>query len=164
MIISIVVAMDRNRTIGVHNRLPWHLPADLKHFKAVTMGKPIIMGRRTFESIGKPLPGRKNIVITRDRTYSTEGVEICYSLQEALAATGKVEEIMIIGGASIFGEALPLASRLYLTTIEDQFSGDTFFPEIDEAQWLEVSRENHQPDDKNSYGYSFITLERAVLP
>jgi len=160
MIISLIVAMDRNRVIGFHNRLPWHLPSDLKHFKAVTMGKPIIMGRKTFESIGKPLPGRRNMILTRNKDYNANGVDVFSSLQEALAAVEDLKEVMIIGGGSIYSEALPFASRIYLTTVDYQFAGDTFFPKIDEAQWIESNREDHLVDDNNPYPYSSVTLNR----
>lgn len=160
MILSLIVAMDKNRVIGYQNQLPWHLSADLRHFKAVTMGKPIIMGRKTFDSIGRTLPGRRNIIITRNRKYNAEGADIFYSLEEALNAVQDIEEIMIIGGATIFNEALPIASRIYLTHIDYAFLGDTFFPEITKHQWDEVSREDHSADDNNRYDYSFVTLER----
>lgn len=136
--ISLIVAHDEQRVIGYENGMPWHLPGDLKYFKEQTMGKPIIMGRKTFESIGKPLPGRRNIVITRNESYSAEGVEIVASLDEALSLVGEVPEIMIIGGEQIFRLALPIADRLYVTVIHHSFEGDTFFPEY-EAEFEEVS-------------------------
>lgn len=136
--ISLIVAHDEQRVIGYENGMPWHLPGDLKYFKEQTMGKPIIMGRKTFESIGKPLPGRRNIVITRNNSYSAEGVEIVASLDEALSLVGNVPEIMIIGGEQIFRLALPIADRLYVTVIHYSFKGDTFFPEY-EGEFVEVS-------------------------
>lgn len=160
-IISLVVAMDRNRLIGRDNGLPWHLPADLKHFKAVTMGKPIIMGRKTHESIGRPLPGRRNIVISRDPAYSAPGCEVFTGLDEALAALADVEEIAIIGGMGIFTLALPLADRMYLTVIDDTFEGDAWFPAFDESEWCCTASETHRHEDETrSFTYRFLTLER----
>ena len=161
MIISFVVAMDRNRLIGAGNALPWHLPADLKHFKRVTLGKPIIMGRKTYESIGRPLPGRRNIVVTRNPAYEAEGCDVVDSFAAALAVAGTAEEVMVIGGSQLFDQTLGDANRIYLTVIEHAFQGDTWLPEWDEADWREVSRESHQPDEKNPYPYRFVVLERA---
>lgn len=158
-VLSLIVAMDRNRVIGRNNQLPWHLPADLKHFKTLTMGHTMIMGRKTFDSIGRPLPGRVSIVITRNRAYAPADVVVVYSLDEALAAAPHDDEVFIIGGADVFREALPIAHRLYLTVIDHDFDGDTFLPEIGSG-WREVSREDHEPDAKNLYRYSFRTLER----
>lgn len=126
--ISLIVAHDNNRVIGYENAMPWHLPGDLQYFKEQTMGKPMIMGRKTFESIGRPLPGRRNIVITRNRDYEAEGIEVVYSLDEALQLAQGAEEIMIIGGQQIFTESLPIADRLYITHIDHEFVGDTYFP------------------------------------
>ena len=126
--ISLIVAHDTQHVIGKDNAMPWHLPGDLQYFKAQTMGKPVIMGRKTFESIGRPLPGRRNIVITRNEGYAAEGVEVVHSLQAALALTAAAPEQMVIGGEQIFTEALPLAERLYITHIDTSFDGDTFFP------------------------------------
>lgn len=152
--------MDRNRAIGRDNQLPWHLPADLKHFKTLTMGHHMIMGRKTFDSIGRPLPGRVSIVITRNPEYWRPDVVIVYSLSEALKAAPQDDEVFIIGGADVFREALPIADRLYLTLIDHVFEGDTFLPELG-SDWREISREDHEPDEKNLYRYSFRTLERA---
>ncbi len=161
MDISLIVAMDRNNLIGDKNRLPWHLPADLKYFKAITMGKPIIMGRKTFESIGKPLPGRENIIITRNQDYQNDEVHIVHSLAKAieLAKTFTDTEVMIIGGAQIFEQGLTIASRIYLTQIDEQFAGDTYFPRLDSSSWRTISDEKHAPDEKNKYAYRFIVLE-----
>ena len=161
MNISIIVAMATNRVIGHENRLPWHLPADLQHFKRITMGKPILMGRKTWESIGRPLPGRTNIVITRDVSYSADGCVVVHSLDAALEAARDNDEIMVIGGAEFYRQVLPRASTLYLTLVDGEFEGDAFFPEIDENEWLEVERSDHGPDEKNPHAYSFIRLERV---
>ncbi|GGG13955.1 dihydrofolate reductase [Lysinibacillus alkalisoli] len=126
--ISLIVAHDNNRVIGHQNKMPWHLPGDLQYFKKQTLGKPVIMGRKTFESIGKPLPERRNIVITRDKFYDAEGVALASSLEEALKLAGNVDEIMVIGGEQIFTQALPLAERIYVTKINHEFEGDTHFP------------------------------------
>ncbi len=160
-IISFVVAMARNGVIGKDNQLPWRLPADLRHFKAVTMGKPIIMGRKTYDSIGRPLPARTNIVVTRDPAYQAEGCVVAHSIEAALAAAGEVEEAMIIGGADFYRQLLPRADRIYLTLIDAEVEGDTCFPELDPARWHERSREDHVADADNPYPYSFILLESA---
>jgi len=152
--------MTPNRVIGRDNRLPWHLPADLRHFKAVTMGKPMIMGRRTWESLPGLLPGRRHIVVTRDRGYRAEGAELAHSLEEAIATAGAVEEVMIVGGGHLYAQALPLADRLYLTLVETDVEGDTFFPALDASQWHEVASEAHPADDKNPVPYRFRRLER----
>ena len=138
MIISIIAGMDKNRLIGQGNRLPWRLPADMKHFRRHTLGKPVLMGRKTFESIGKPLPKRTNIILTRDRGYSAEGCIVAHSIEEALDTARTCDEIMIIGGASIYVLFLPRAHRLYLTYIHDCFEGDIYFPTFNLADWQEV--------------------------
>ena len=148
--ISLIVALDKNRVIGLNNAMPWHLPGELQYFKETTMGKPIIMGRKTFESIGRPLPGRRNIVITRNPQYDAEGIELAYSLEEAIKLAGDVEEIMIIGGQQIFTESLPLADRLYITEIDHEFEGDTFFPEYEGWQKVSCQEPIQTPD-----GYTF---------
>lgn len=155
-----IVALDENHAIGLNNKLPWHLPADLRHFKEVTLGKPIIMGRKTFESIGRPLPGRKNIIVTRDKNFSAIGCDIVHSLPDAIQAASDVDEIFIIGGAQLFAEAMPLVQQLYLTIIHENFKGDTFFPPLNSAEWRETHREDHEVDEKNIYRYSFITMQR----
>lgn len=159
MKISYVVAIDRKRVIGHNNALPWYLPADLQFFKRTTMGGTMLMGRRTWESIGRPLPGRVSIVMTRNPDYRAEGVQVVHSLDEAIRAAGDAPELFVIGGASLFVDMLPMVDRIYLTRIDHEFQGDTWFPEIG-PQWREVSRESHLPDEKNRYSYTFVTLER----
>jgi dihydrofolate reductase len=156
--ITLVVAIDAQRGIGVDNKLPWHLPEDLAHFKRVTLGHPIIMGRKTFDSIGRPLPKRRNIVVTRNAGWQHEGVEVALSLQDAIAMVGD-EDASIIGGAQIFGESMALANRMIVTEIDHTFRCDTFFPPIDPAQWIETAREQHH-SEANGYGYAFVTYER----
>ena len=160
MIISIIAGMDKNRLIGQGDRLPWRLPADMKHFRRYTLGKPVLMGRKTFESIGKPLPKRTNIILTHDRDYQATGCVVTHSIEEALGTASACEEIMIIGGASIYKLFLRSADRLYLTCIHDCFEGDVYFPAFDLADWQEVKRVNCQPDEKNPHPYSFIFLHR----
>jgi len=160
MIISLIAAMDRNRVIGNNNQLPWYLPADLKHFKAITLNKPIIMGRKTYDSIGKPLPKRRNIVISHQQQLRIPGCEVFSSLDAALQVVGSNEEVMIIGGESLFRMSLSQAHRLYLTIIDHEFKGDIVFPEWDENEWTIKSSISHKPDEKNKYSYNFIELER----
>lgn len=168
IVVSMIVAMAENRVIGRNNQLPWYLPNDLKYFKASTMGKPIVMGRKTFESIGKPLPGRTNIVVTRDRGYSAEGVKIVHSAVEAIAvaasvaAVDGVEELMVIGGAQLYQELLPLTQRLYLTEVHGQVEGDALFPVFERGLWREVARENFAAEGANPHDYSFTVLERLI--
>jgi dihydrofolate reductase len=161
MKIAIVVAMAANGVIGRDNQLPWHLPADLKHFKQTTMGKPILMGRKTWESIGRPLPGRTNIVITRDSAYSAAGCEVVNSIEAAMAAAGEQDEVMVIGGAELYRQVLPRADTIYLTRIHEAFDGDTCFPEISNNEWHQVARDDYEADEKNPHDYSFIRLERV---
>ena len=161
-LISIVAALGENRVIGRDNDLPWRLPADLAHFKSLTLGKPIIMGRRTWESLPGLLPGRKHIVVTGDADYRAEGCTLAHSVEQAVAAAGDAPEVMIVGGAALYAQVLPLASRMYLTLVHAHVPGATFFPQYNEAEWRELEREKHGPDQKNRYPYSFITLERAV--
>lgn len=149
--------MSRNRVIGKNNALPWKLPEDMKRFKEITSGKPVIMGRKTFESIGKPLPKRTNIIITRDKNYRQHGCIIVNSAEEASKAAEGNEEIMIIGGEQIFREFLPLADKMYLTFIDGDFEGDAYFPEYNKNEWKEVNREEHKSDGLK---YSFVDLER----
>lgn len=159
--ISLVVAVGDDYVIGKDNKLIWHLPADLKFFKNVTMGHHMIMGRKTFESIDKPLPGRTSVVVTRNSELKLpEGVLKASDLREAIALCGNDPEICIIGGAQIFKEALPLADRIYLTKIHHHFEGDVYFPEPDPGVWKEVKREDFSPDEKNLYSYSFCQLEK----
>lgn len=158
--ISLIVAMARNRVIGRNNTLPWHLPADLKHFKALTMGHHIVMGRKTYESIGKPLPGRTSVVVTRNTGYSAPGVIVANSLDAAIAACGNDEEIFVIGGAELYRQAINHADRIYLTEIEADIAGDAHFTEFDSSLWLETERVSHAPDEKNAHTYHFITYCR----
>ena len=162
MKLSLIVAMDANHVIGHDNRLPWHLPADLKHFKATTLGKPILMGRKTWESIGRPLPGRTNIVITRNADYAADGCVVVHSLGEALRAAGGAREVMVIGGAELYRQVLPQADTIYLTLVHGEFEGHTRFPDWQLDEWREIERIDHEPDDKNPHAYSFITLERVA--
>ena len=161
MRLALVAALAENRVIGRDNQLPWRLSADLKHFKSLTMGKPIIMGRRTWESIGRPLPGRINIVVTRDSAYRADGCQVVHSIDSALAAAGDAEEVMVIGGAGLYRQTLDRADRLYLTRVKAEVNGDTFFPEFDPLQWHEVDCESHRADDNNEYDYDFVVLERT---
>ena len=160
MIVSIIAAMDRNHLIGNKNKLPWHLPADFAHFKSVTMGKPIVMGRKTFESIGKPLPGRTNIVLSRNPEACFDGVVCVSNFADAVAAVPDAEEIMIIGGSTIYEMLLPLVNRLYFTFVDAEFEGDAWFPEFDEEQWFEKETLTRPADKKNLYDCRFVTLER----
>jgi dihydrofolate reductase len=161
VIVTLVAAMDRNRLIGVDGRLPWHLPADLAHFKRVTVGKPVLMGRRTFESIGRPLPERHNIVVTRDRDFLAPGCTVVHSVEEGLAAVGLAGEVMVIGGALLYAQCLARARRMHLTLVDAAFEGDVFFPHYERSEWREVDRQDHRPDERNPYPYSFVTLERV---
>ena len=158
--LSLIVAMDKNRLIGSNNGLPWHLPADLAFFKRTTMGKPIVMGRKTFESIGRPLPGRRNIVVTRDPDFSAEGCDIANSIDAALALCADDDEVMLIGGASLYQQSLSRATQLYVTQIHHRFGGDTWFPDFDESEWRVESREDCDADPSNAYAYSFIKFVR----
>jgi dihydrofolate reductase len=159
--LSLIWAMADNRVIGIENRLPWKLPADMKWFRQNTLGKPIIMGRLTFESFGaKPLPGRRNIIISRNPSYAAEGIETYSSLEEALKATQSDDEVMIIGGMSLYQQALPLADRLYMTLVHTAADGDAWFPEFDLQQWHETERSDFPADEKNPHPYSFIILDK----
>lgn len=163
MRISMIAAMTRSRVIGADNDMPWHLPADLKHFKSITLGKPVIMGRKTYESIGRALPGRKNIVVTGQSDYQLDDATVVDSTEAAIAEAAKEtdEEVMIIGGGRIYQTFLADAQRLYLTFIDAEIEGDTYFPDYDKiAKWREVSREHRPSDDKNAYSLSFVTLDR----
>ena len=157
--ISLIFAMDKNNGIGYNNRLPWYLPADFAYFKKVTMGQPVIMGRKTFESIGKPLPGRLNIVITRSASFSHEGCIVVNSVDKAKELT-KDKEAFIIGGAEIYRAFLPIADKLYITVIDKTFEADTFFPEIDYSKWELVSSELGVKDEKNPLDYTFFVYQR----
>jgi dihydrofolate reductase len=159
--ISLLVAYDLNKTIGKDNQLPWHLPADLAYFKRVTMGRPIIMGRKTHDSIGRALPGRENIILTRNRSYTSEGCTVIHTLSEIKEIENQSgEEVFVIGGAEIFNEVLEIADRLYVTLIEDEFEGDTFFPSFDEKDWELISKEKGIKDEKNPYEYYYLIYDR----
>lgn len=161
--LSLIAAMDQNQAIGIQNRLPWHLPADLKHFKQLTLGKPILMGRTTFDSIGKPLPGRRNIIITRNPEFKTIGCDIAYSITQALTLCAQDPEIMLIGGASLYAQSLPLAQRLYLTLVRTSISeADAFFPAFDWNDWVILKRDDHDADESNAFAFSFLTLDRKL--
>ena len=168
MNLAIIVAVAHKGVIGRDNRMPWHLPNDLKYFKRLTLGKPVIMGRKTFESIGKPLPGRANIVITRQQGWCADGVEAVHnlddaiSLAEVLTHSNGADEAMIIGGAQLYNESLIRANRLYLTEVAGDFDGDTYFPVIDQKEWRELLREEQIADDDNLYDHTFLVFERVT--
>ena len=165
MKLSLIAAMDRNRVIGVDNTLPWHLPADLKHFKSVTMSKPILMGRKTYESIGKPLPGRENIVLSRQAGFSAKGCTVVRSVEAALAYADNelgAEELMVIGGSQLYGAMLCMADRLYLTQVDTSVEGDAYFPEINRSEWTETDWQENAADEKNPFNYTFVTLDRIA--
>ena len=161
---SLIVAVSRNGVIGIENRLPWHLPEDLKYFKSVTMGKPLVMGRKTYESIGRPLPGRTNTVITRDLAWKAEGVQVAHTLLQAMTlarlacAHAQLDEVMVIGGEQIYAMTLPSADRLYLTEVQADVEGDAFFPAFDRQQWRQVGEKI--PEVTDTHPYRFIILER----
>jgi dihydrofolate reductase len=159
--IALIAAMASNHVIGRDNALPWRLPADLKRFKALTMGKPILMGRRTFESIGKALPGRENFVVTRDRAYEVAGCRVFTDLDAAIAAAGE-RELMVIGGAQIYAQTIALAQRLHLTLVQAEVRGDVMFPEIDRAQWRVVSDETHRADERHEFEFRFVDYLRRA--
>jgi len=158
--LSLIAAMTRDHVIGLDGDMPWHLPADLAHFKRLTSGKPIIMGRKTFDSIGRPLPKRRNIVITRNPDWSNEGVEVAHSLEAAIELTKQEDETMIIGGATLYNASLSAAHRLYITWIDAKVSGDTHFPNWSESQFSMVSEEFRSSDEKNPYDLTFCTYHR----
>jgi dihydrofolate reductase len=162
MIISFIVAVSENNVIGKDNKLPWRLPADMKYFKNATWAMPVIMGRKSFDSLGKPLAGRKNIVVTRNNNWKADGIETVQSIDQAitLAAQTDAKEIFITGGAEIFKAALPSADRIYLTRIHANFDGDTFFPELNKDEWKMVGNKEYEPDEKNKYAMSFQVWER----
>lgn len=159
--ISLIAAMADDRAIGIENRLPWKLPEDMKWFRQHTLGKPIVMGRKTFESFGgRPLPQRTNIVITSDPSYQSEGAVVVHSIDEAIAAAGEVDEVMIIGGESFYRQMLPRAERFYLTLVHGSFEADAWFPEFAWDEWQEVERTESTVDEKNAYACSFLILQR----
>jgi dihydrofolate reductase len=160
MKISLIVAMARNRTIGVNNTLPWRIPEDLRHFKALTMGHHMIMGRKTFDSIGKPLPGRTTVIVTRNAALKAEGCIVAHSLQDAVKACAGDEEIFVVGGAELYAQALPLATTLYLTEIHQDVEGDAHFPQFNQGEWTEVARVRHSQAEPQSLEYDFVTYRR----
>ena len=162
--ISLIVAMAQNGVIGRDNALPWRLPEDLKRFKEFTLGKPILMGRKTFEAIGRPLPGRANLVLTRDRDWRAKGVIAVHSVEEALLQTRTCDELVAIGGAEIYRLLLPLARRIYLTHVHADIPGDTYFPAFDPAQWDDVEFRSLPADERHAYPLTFVTLERRTAP
>lgn len=160
--ISIIAAMTKNNVLGKDNKMPWHLPAELQYFKKITLGKPVIMGRKTFESIGRPLPGRENIVITRQVDFVPAGVTIKHDLQSAMTYVKDIDEVMIIGGANIYQQAINFADKMYLTVIDFECEGDVFFPTWDESHWKIISQETHRMDAKNQYDFVTVVLERIT--
>ncbi len=158
--LSLIVAMADNRAIGLGNKMPWHLPADFAWFKQQTLGHPVIMGRKTFESIGRPLPGRRNIVVSRNANFHADGVEVAHSLDAALQMTAHTDRF-VIGGATLYTEALPLATHLIVTEVHAKPEADTFFPEWDAGEWRQVSRLRREPDEKNAYAMDFVVRERT---
>ncbi len=167
MTIALIVAASKNNVIGRNNQLPWHLPGDLQYFKAMTLGKPVIMGRKTFESIGKPLPGRDNIVISRQADYPSEGIKLVSSLDQAVALGESInlingaDEVMIIGGAQIYAESLDLADRVYLTRVHRYVEGDAYFPDLDAELWHQIAREDISAKEPNPFDFSYLVLERS---
>lgn len=162
MQVSIIAAIDRNQLIGRDGELPWRLPADLKYFKRMTIGKPIVMGRRTWQSLDRPLPGRPNIVLTRNAEYKPDGAIVVRDLDQALAVFSDAPELMIIGGGQLYRSALPIANRLYLTRIDDEFEGDAWFPRIDWPDWNLVSEQSHPSDEINRMNYNFQVYQRQT--
>lgn len=162
MIVSVIVAVADDRAIGVDNKMPWHITEDLQHFKRVTMGAPVVMGRKTFESLRGPLPGRRNIVITRNKDYSAEGIEVVYSLEDAIKLCEGCEELFIMGGGEIYRQAMPIADRFYLTRIYATYENvDTYFPEWDESEWRAESIERHERGSKFPHPFEFINYVRV---
>ncbi|MEC7875210.1 MAG: type 3 dihydrofolate reductase [Pseudomonadota bacterium] len=160
MQLSIIVAMDKNRVIGKDGTLPWHISSDLKNFKKITMGKPILMGRKTHESIARPLPGRENIILTKNQNYFSEGCVVKNNLDEVFSYCEKVTELMVMGGATLYEQTLDKAEKLYVTEVRASIDGDTFFPEYDPDQWTEIAKDSFKADENNEYDYSFTVLER----
>ncbi|HQT00533.1 MAG: diacylglycerol kinase [Hydrogenophilales bacterium 16-64-46] len=158
--LNVIAALAKNRVIGIENRLPWRLPEDLAHFKALTLGHPVLMGRKTFESLGRPLPGRTNIVITRNPDYRPEGVTPAASIPAALAACEGHDEVFFIGGAELYAQAIPLADRLYLTEVDIEAQGDAWFPEFDRMAFVEIARQSHLGDKADRLHFDFVTYAR----
>lgn len=163
MRLSIIVAMDNKQLIGGNNALPWHLPADLAYFKKTTMGKTVLMGRKTYDSIGKPLPGRDNVIVSTDADFKAQGCAVMPNIQRALQHLKDEKEVMVMGGASLYRQMLPMIDRFYITQIEGEFAGDAYFPEFDRNAFKEVFSESHQPDEKNQHPYRFTILDRKRL-
>jgi dihydrofolate reductase len=163
-LVSLIVAMAQNGVIGRDNSLPWRLPEDLRRFKAFTLGKTVLMGRKTFESIGRPLPGRANLVLTRDEDWEAQGVTVVHSVEEALAQTPRSSELVAIGGAEIYRLIMPFARRIYLTHVHADVPGDTYFPEFDPTQWADVECDPYPADEQHAYPMTFVTLERRWAP
>jgi dihydrofolate reductase len=161
MRVNLIVAMAKNRVIGIDNKMPWHLPSDFAWFKRATMGHPVIMGRKTFESIGRPLPGRRNIVISRNSQWRADGCEVFASLNAAFESCESGNDVFVIGGATLYNEALNRADSIYLTEVDAVPHGDTFFPALDSAQWRERLREHRTADEKNAYAMDFLILDRV---
>jgi len=157
--LSLIAAMANNRVIGKDSEMPWHLPADLQHFKSITMSKPIVMGRKTYQSIGRPLPGRQNVVISRNRQFIAEGCDVVGSLSAAINLLSDEVEVMIIGGGFLYSQTIDKANKLYLTFIDLKIEGDTYFPEYRHLNLRECHREKHLPDDKNAYAYEFVDFD-----
>lgn len=160
--VTLIAAMAKGRVIGIENRLPWELPADMRHFRQQTMGKPIVMGRKTFDSIGRPLPGRQNIVVSRDQTLQIAGCDVVDSISAALEVAGDATEVMVMGGASFYQQMLPQAQRMVLTFIDMEIEGDAWFPQWEEREWREVRREDFSADEENRWPYSFVEMERNL--
>jgi dihydrofolate reductase len=160
MKLSLIAAMDERRVIGSRGKIPWHLPADLKHFKELTLGHPIIIGRKTYESIGRALPGRTNIVLSRNPEFNPTDCVTAPSLKEALELTRGDNEVFVIGGESIYKQALPIAQKIYLTLVHVKFEGDAFFPIFSETEWKLINSEQHEKDEKNPYAYTFLIYEK----
>ena len=161
MLVSIIVAASANNVIGVDGDLPWHLPEDLQRFKQTTMGKPMIMGRLTYASIGRALPGRRSIVLTRQSNFSADGCEIASSPEEAIGMAGDVEEVMVIGGGKVYEQMLPMTDRIYFTRVQTEIEGDTFFPDFDESMWRTSGIEEFPAGEGRPVGFSFSILERT---
>lgn len=160
--ISLLVAMAKNRVIGANGGIPWHLPSELKLFKSLTMGHHMVMGRKTYESINRLLPGRTTVIVTRQRDYTIPGAIVVHSVKEALDASKGDEEIFVIGGADLFRETLPIANRIYLTIVDAEPAGDTFMPEFDMGEWQETSSRSFEPDEKHVHGYHFAIYDRSL--